>query len=288
MSEQPKPEKDTTLDSRTLTVNGQQFLTDLPEGVEPFSEHAVDVTTSPLNPKDLDKLEVRAYEIYFAGDDQVEQYVPARSIIMRNGPKGLVVDSECFTPTFDAGSDGWTFIAGSEGLLHALGYELDGDESGSRISGIPTPGTLRSAAAEQGVEVEFFEEKEIRSPEYLETIGVGKYPVSYAYFDHDIGDDHITAFLLGGVPLKDSLRHVAQNAMKASREIQDQITAKIDYFTGLYRGAISLGPDVINGGGKTSRQWLHETGKEIGLTESEIDDMLQVGLTRAKEFAIYP
>ena len=287
MSEQSTPEKDEQLNMRTLVVNGQQFLTDLPEGVELFGEDTNDATKHPLNPRDLDKLDPGAYTIYFAGEDQLEPYVPARSIVMRHGPKGLVVDSESFTPTFDGDSAGWVFRLGSERLLHALGYEFASDESDSYISGVPTPETLRKAAAEYGVEVEFFDEKEIRSPEYLATVADGKYPVSYAYFDHDIGDDHITAFLLGGGLLKGSLSRVAQDALQLDRVEQDRITAEIDNFTGLYRGAIAEGVDApMSSDGKTGRQYVHESGKEMGLTESEIEDMLQVGLARSKDFAV--
>lgn len=286
MNEQETPEVDVPLHGRELLVNGQRYLTDLPEGVEPFGVDAHDATTDNLNPKDLDKLLPKAYTIYFADKDQSEPYVVARSVIMRQGSKGMVVDSECFTPTFGKeDAERWTFLEGSEGLLLALGYELTSDESGSYISGIPTPETLRAAAAEQGVEVEFFEEKEIRSPEYLATIAEGKYPVSYAYFDHDIGDDHITAFVLGGVPMKAGLQRVAQRALGLDRAQQDKLTANIDAFTNLYRGVISAGVDINMTQGKTGREWVHESGKQIGLTETEVEDMLQTGIAKAQELA---
>lgn len=116
--------------------------------------------------------------------------------------------------------------------MQALGYEFADDESGLYISGAPTPETLRKAAAEYGVEVVFFDEKEIRSPEYLTAISEDKYPMSYDYYDHDIGDDHITAFLLGGEQLKDNLSRVAQDALELDRTEQDRITAEIDTFQG--------------------------------------------------------
>ncbi len=282
------PEGDTSLDRRPLIIGDQHFLTDLPDGVEPFTADTTDATTNPLNPKDLDKLEPGAYTIYFAGDDQVEPYVPARSIIMRSGPKGLVVDSECFTPTFDDDSAGWTLLAGNEsqGLLQSLGYEFASDESGSYISGIPTPETFRKAAAEHGIEVVFFDEKDIRSPEYLAAIAEGKYPVSYDYFDHDIGDDHITAFLLGGAPLRESLQRIAQGALQLDRAEQDRITAEIDSFTGLYRGAINVEVDRDTVGSKKYREWIHESGAKLGLTESEIEEVLASGIAKAEQFKI--
>ncbi len=284
-SENIAPETEASFLGRPLVVDNQQFLTDLPDDVEPFTPDTLDATTDPLNPKDLDKLQPGAYTIYFAGDDQVEPYVPARSIIMRNGPKGLVVDSESFAPTFDGNPAGWVFPTGSEGLLQALGYEFADDESGLYISGAPTPETLRKAAAEYGVEVVFFDEKEIRSPEYLTAISEGKYPVSYDYYDHDIGDDHITAFLLGGKLLKDSLSRVAQDALKLERTEQDRITAEIDTFTGLFRLTIATGVDApMSSGGKSGRQWTHESGRRLGLTETEIEDMLHAGVTNAEQF----
>lgn len=278
------PEADTPFSGRPLVVGDQQFITDLPDDVEPFTADATDATTHPLNPRDLDKLDPGAYTIYFAGEDQIEPYVPARSIIMRSGPKGLVVDSECFTPTFDD-ETGLDFPVGSEKILQALGYEFADDGSDPYIFGVPTPETLRKAAAEYGVEVEFFDEKEIRSPEYLTAIAGGRYPVSYEYFDHDIGDDHITAFLLGGALLKGNLQHVAQGALRLDRAEQDRITAEIDTFTGLYRGAIAAGLDApMSSGGKTGREWVYESGARLGFTESEVEELLQVGLTKAEQF----
>jgi len=277
-------EADASSKGRPLIVGDQQFLTDLPDDVEPFTPDTIDATTAPLNPKDLDKLQPGAYTIYFVGEDQVEPYVPARSIVMRDGPKGLVVDSESFTPTFDGNSAGWTFPIGSEKLLQALGYEFATDESDPYIFGVPTPETLRKAAAEYGVEVEFFDEKEIRSPDYLAVIAKDKYPVSYAYFDHDIGDDHITAFLLGGGLLKDSLSRVAQDALQLDRTEQDRVTAEIDTFTGLYRLAIAVGVDNPVDSTHTGRQRVHEAGQRIGLTETEINKLLQVGVAKAEQF----
>ncbi len=280
------PEADTPFSGRPLMVGQQQFLTDLPDGVEPFTADTTDATKHPLNPRNLDKLQPGEYTIYFAGDDQVEPYVPARSIVMRHGPKGLVVDSESFTPTFDGDSAGWTLLAGNEskGLLQSLGYEFASDESGLYISGVPTPETFRTAAAEHGIEVVFFEEKDIRSPEYLATIAGGKYPVSYDYFDHDIGDDHITAFLLGGTPLKESLQRVAKGALQLNRAEQDRVTAEIDNFTALYRGAINLAVDNDITGSKKYHEWVHQSGTRLGLTEAEIEEMLRVGAINAKQF----
>lgn len=286
MNEQELPELDNPLAGRELIVNGQRYITDLPEGVELFGAETTDITTEPLNPKDLDRLLPKAYTIYFADKDQQEDYVVARSVILRQSSNGMVVDAECFAPTFGEDTSPWTFLGDSEGLLLALGYELSEDESGMYISGVPTPETLQSAAAKQGIDIEFFDGKEIHTPEYLGAIARGKYPVAYGYFDHDIGDDHITAFLLGGDSLRNCLQRVAQSALQLDRAEQDKLTADIDAFTNLYRGVISAGVDTNMAAGKTGREWVLEAGKRIGLTEVEIEDMLRAGVEKTNERSI--
>lgn len=281
MIEATRHEEEATHHLRDLVINGQVYETDLPTYVNPFNSDATDITTDMLNPRDLDLLAPGSYTISFAGEDQVKPYVVARSIIISEGPQGLVVDRETFNPAFGDDSQlGWTLLPDGIQIMQSLGYAIGEDELGCYISGIPTPQTFQRAAAKQGIEIEFFDQKEIRSPDYLLAFSQGNYPVSYAYYDHDISDDHITALVLGGEPIMRSLKRIAGEGLNRDREFQDSLTAGIDTYTMVYRAAISTGLNTIMAQDKTAQEWVHQVGQEIGLTVDEINAILAAGRTK--------
>lgn len=271
------------LPTRELIIGGELYTTDLPAGVEIFSQDAKSATHDPLNMRDLDKLEPGNYSIWFAGEDQEAPYVVARSVIMRQGPKGLVIDRDCYAPPFDEEGkpvNNWPLGKSTSPVMLALGFEIGTDEHGRRVTSVPTPNTLYAAAAEQGVTIEFFEEEEIRTPEYLGANSRGNQPVSYAFYDHDAGDDHITARVLGGEPMTAGLQRISTEALKQNKDVQDSCTLGIDSFTGVFREALSHGLDT-DWAGWSAKEWVMSEGLLIGLTEPEIEAMLEVGISNA-------
>lgn len=273
-----------------IELGGQLYVTDLPEDIKVFGPETTDATTNLLNPRDLDKLGVGNWTFKFAGADQEAPHVVARSVITREGPKGLVIDSDSLFPSYEDGIDHWTYEGGGAEILRTLGYELSPDASGKEVvTGVPTPETLRKAAAEQGIDVEFFDEGEqIQGPKYLDAFARGKYPVSYMYYDHDISDDHFTALVLGGDSMKAGLRRVAQEALEQDEDTQHITASGIDAFTSYYKWAFAYGLDnEVKETGLTAKELVIKAGKPYcGLTEAEVEDMFEAGIAKAKELGM--
>ena len=292
MSQENLSTAEATIQGPTHEVElaGQLYATDLPEDIQVFGPETTDVTTNLINPRDLDKLGPGNWSYTFAGPDQEAPYVVARSVITREGPKGLVIDSDSLFPSYDEGIDRWTYEGGGAKILRALGYELSLDANGKEVvTGVPTPETLRKAAAEQGIDIEFFDEGEqIQGPKYLDAFARGKYPVSYMYYDHDISDDHFTALVLGGDSMKAGLQRVAQEALKQDEDTQHITASGMDAFTSYYKWAFAYGLDtLVEDTDLTARELVVRGGQQYcGLTEAEVEDMFEVGIAKAKELGM--
>lgn len=270
-----------------LLTDAGRFLTNLPPTVDLFCDGIEDITTDAINPRDLDKLAVGDYSIWFADSDQVEPYVLARSINLRNGSQGPVIDTASWAPHQNQTRQiYWTHMSENPVVLKLLGYEFSDNNDDLDISAVPTPQTLKKAAAKMGVNVVFFEEYDIKSPQYLGELSQGNYSVSYANYEHDISEDHLLAFTLCGDALKLGLQAVANKALLLDRPKQNLITKKIDYFTGMLSvllcglhssWAAKLSDDI---------QILNDVGGEIGLDQNTVDQILLAGGSKAEALGV--
>jgi hypothetical protein len=280
----PQPQaSETAARSSRIEFGGVAYDTNLPEGVNPYGE-ASHVRQAKLLPNELDKLQLGNYFVSTTETDPWADVPKEREvrheINIIDGERGKTVNT-------GASNLPWTLQEGTAELMRVLGYVVEEKNGVERIVAFPTPETVKSAAQLVGVDIEFFPDDEfIPGAKYLGAYADGKYPVSTKEIDmykHDIEDDHLTAMVLGGEPLKNALAEVATQALHQGAEAIDGTARRIDVFTATLR-AVIRGHGNLQGeayGAEQGRKTLHEEGTKMGLNHEVVETIL----TQAQEIA---
>lgn len=270
---------------------GREVVSDLPNGINPFDdEQASSLRTTSLRPMELAKLPEGEYtvtEVLDEEDNFFDELPQKRTLVVFDTEAGKAVAEESFQFDFN-------LVPGTSKIMRGLGYEvaeIDGHES---IVAVPTPETVKHAAEQLGVSVELYPETGyINAPEYLGTFARGAYPIAggnESNYGHDIGDDHLTAMVLGGEPLRDVLQEVSQEALDSNNpELMKSVTADIDTFTGELRRIVSPGQQASLGEAYSEQKGYYtflDTANKLGLSKDQVDIILTKAIATAEKFGM--
>lgn len=285
-----------TIDSdiRTIIVGSQVYETDLPAGIDIFEEpHSFKKPLhEALSPSALDELPVGIF--HFSGEtteiDESFQNVTRsieREIQVIETDKGKVIGVESFGKNAD-----WRMQPDTGKLMSALGYVIDGEAGRARIIAVPTPETVKKAAQDIGVEIEFFpKDGYIPGSQYLQTYVDGKYPVAMgeaSFYQHDIEDDHLTAMALGGVHLRDALKSASETALLKDEKTIDHVAQTIDSYTASLRAVVSSHSELLGEayGDARGRTTLIDIGEEIGITAEATNAVIAEAQENGREYGL--
>ena len=148
---------------RTITVDGQEYQTNLPDGVQLITDGGsaryLDLEQKPLLPGDFDALQPGTY--FIRGErEKMDDFKPEPEMVPVE--RHIEVKESEFGKTISRESLGerWSIEPDAAELMQTLGYEVVQTEHGPRISGAPTPETVKAAAGLAGVDIRFFDDVE--------------------------------------------------------------------------------------------------------------------------------
>ncbi len=265
-----------------IMVGGEAYETDLPEGVNPFSEDG------HIDPKKMDELAAGNFTLISkGGESDLYDSGPDRKISVRKTDAGKVIGNGAFQYYWEIGP-------GKTGrLMESLGFEVNDSTENDFVTGVPTPETLVKVSAQHGVAIELIrgDEHYVDGPTYLGAFKAGKYPVSLgteSAYRHDTEDDHITAMVLGKEPLRDALAEAADKALgSGDRKRIDMAAQDIDTFTATLRSIVS--PGILLGeayGRQSGRRTLLQYGERLGISEDTVSTILSTAQATARELGI--
>lgn len=249
--------------SRNIELGGVTYETNLPESVDAFNldswKHL------QVRPEELDKLPAGSFRISNASNK--------REITVFETEHGKAIDAEAI------GKFG--LQRGVETLMTDLGYLIEGEPGDRKVKAVPTPDTLKSAAAKLDVDIEFMdtEDKYIKGRDYLEAYRDKKYPASLKDYQHDIEDGHLTAVVLGGEPLKIALSDVADRALAKWQEAIDHAAVWLDNFTNELRYA-------VHGDDPEDETRLDRAGNQLGLAPETTQEILRTAQENARAYGL--
>ncbi|MDB5163977.1 MAG: hypothetical protein JWS12_595 [Candidatus Saccharibacteria bacterium] len=273
-----------------INIGGNTYQTNLPKSVHPLEDTGSRLTQS-LRPTELDKLPVGSFEIsgtepdYNDDGDKIERAV-SRNITVKESEHGKVISADSFYRVWLGAQPD------AAALMTALGYEVKSENGNTKILGVPTPDTVKRAAAKLGVDIAFFPDDDyILGRDYLQAYVDEKYPASLkkeSIYEHDITDDHLTAMVLGGAPLKEALRDVSAQALQADQVTVDKCASNIDKFTATLRAVVSIHGELLGEpyGIEQGRRTLIETGALLGLSTETVGDILAVSQENGRKFGL--
>ncbi len=288
---QPTADSEVLNTERSIVIDGSEYETNIPNGVQLIAEEGFPgyIAEKQLLPGDFDALDPGAYVI--RGEQKVQgefggsEITPVeRTITIREGAAGKVISRDSLKQKWPF----WSMQSDATELMQSLGYEVEQTAHGPELSAVPTPETVRAAAGLSGVDIRFFSDVEhISGSDYLQTFADGQYPVSTkteTMYWHDIDDDHLTAMVLGGEPLKQSLSEVAKEALAKGGDAIDGIAARVDTFTATLRGVISAHQQIAGEayGLEMGRSTLIRQGEELGIKPEETQKILEQAQARAR------
>lgn len=256
-------------------INGFATRTNIPEDLDIFdnSSKTDHPHRSNLLPSAIDGLPTGEYAI---GSPDSDEPAFDRKIIVTEDESGRYIEG-LKTGLIDN-------LGSNRKLMQALGYKFQGFGG---LNAAPMPETLKQHAADLGVDVEFFPNQGlIDSSDYLGAFSRGAYPVATGnaeYYAHDTQDDHITAMVLGGEPLKAALAHVASEALAVGEDLDNYADA-IDRFTAYLRGSVA--PTYNQMPMAYDKNTLQFVGQGIGMSESEIDEIFATAHKNAESFGM--
>ena len=266
-----------TLTPTIIEFNGEEYESNLPEGTTPLENSGLPFERSSLNFDAINELPVGDYWLKRTVQDTDDLGRPSnrtreekREISILDGDKGPVVAKESLPGM-------WQLIDESAELMRLLGYELKGDKGAEEIVGIPTPDTVKNAVALLGIDIEFHSDQVyIPGSEYVKAYAEGKYPVSTRHYQHDIEDDHLTAMVLGGEPLREALMLAAQTALQKGGESADDAAINIDTFTAVLRSVVTTAAPLLGEafGSESGRRTLMTAGEQLGLAPEITESIL--------------
>ena len=273
------PQAQETTGDRPIIIGGTEYQTNIPDGIDVLhipNDSALEYST--VIPSGLDSLSPGEYTThgledsgdFFAGGKQESE----KKIKINLNQYGKTVSSDSLRARFMLSQD-----AGQ--LVQVVGFDVSEANSGVFISGIPTPETVKSACSLVGVDVRLMPEfKTIPGEDYLGAFAAEQYPVATAdenSYAHDIEDDHITAMVLGGEPLKKALATAAKEALSTGdQNMIKKRTYEIDNFTATLRGVVSDCVSLLGEayGSEMGRATLIKSGQAMGLEPETVEEIL--------------
>lgn len=172
-------------------------------------------------------------------------------------------------------------IGGSKILMEKLGFQY---KQNGGVERFPSPKTIKAHAEKLGVNVQLFpDEGHLDGVSYLNVFANGRYPIATGkeeFYAHDTTDDHLTAVVLGGELLRDTLRDAAREAL-GGNDVANAAKS-IDQFTAHLRANVA--PTEVPLMGPISVEKLYEIGQQLGITEEKVDEILNVAKTNARNF----
>ena len=263
---------------RPIVIDGREYQTNLPEGVQLIEPKGNSLKSAELIPKDFDALRPGKYIVHGGAEKGTNGEISEeiRRIEVRENESGMTILCDPPLGNIPVERDALE-------LMQALGFDVSWGVGGRPIAGVPTPETIKAAAALLGVEIQLFPEtNSISGPDYLRAFADGKYPVStksYYYYRHDIGDNHITAMVLGGEPLKQALAEVATRVLAGTHELGniDGTASAIDAFTAALRAVVSETELSFKEAyrSQSGRSTLIKRGEALGLTAEKTQEILE-------------
>jgi hypothetical protein len=281
-----------TAPPRDIKIGENLYHTNLPEELDLFEDKVSRPLQHPLRPTELDKLPVGSF--FLSRQEEMEDDLGIKStresqrrITVFNTEHGKAIDASSFTGE-------WSIGRGMGKLMSAMGYVVKEDNGQETITAIPTPDTLKAATHDLGVEVEYIpDEGTISGRKYLGVYAQGKYPISTATesdYSHDSEDDHLTAMILGGDPLKIALKDVAIDALSKDDEVVRIKTMLTDRFTATLRAVVAAHHELLGEayGREQGRRTLLTLGKDLGLTDEVTGKILSTAQENARKFGLEP
>ena len=281
---------------------GDNYETNLPEGVNIFTEVDTEFTSGDrrpyegVNPGTLDELP--AGEYFIKGHDptkandhiidgQTGDIERSLEIIVQNDGKYLSSKNQIG----DIHPQG---RVEARPLLEKVGFIFSEEDTL-----IPTPATVEKRLQEEGIDAELYSDTgHIPSEVFVKAYRDGKYPIATgeeSYYQHDIEDDHITGVVLGGPELMAAISTALETVISedgrplVSKDEIGAIANGIDRFTSALRSVtapFNNVPDEFLYSKEMGRKTLHEKGAAVGLAASVVDDILAVAQKRASEIGI--
>jgi len=254
-------------------------------------------STSPLNgleyefvPSELDNIAPGTYtfsawvERSRSPSGPLELGWHEQTITVRPTEHGKVLDASSFGRVIIPGS------AKGRTLLALAGFEIEHNT----VAAVPTPHTVEAACQQQGLAVRLLPHMgEIGCGDYLQAFADGMYPVATGdeeYYFHDIGNDHMTAMVLGGQQLSDALGVAARQALQDAPECQGMIAGNIDKYTSLLRSiCLEAGEDVrfIRGFfGPSLTAELQGIGTILGIANTQTSAIIKLVQDTAREYGV--
>jgi hypothetical protein len=290
--------------THTIKVGEMELSTNLPEGLNVFvaTGNGTRLNAFTLDPTKLDEIPVGDFEV-----TGTEEWVDVMNGSEKNTtpvsrPIGAVeteFGKAIKTESFGESIYDWKSLNDTAGLMTALGYVVEKSD-GSRgdfdinadVVAIPTPESVKKAASKLGVDIELFPDHAyIPGRQYLSTFSAGKYPVATgeeALYRHDIEDDHLTAVVLGGAPLKAGLKAAAEAALATNNDDNiDTVSQSVDTFTATLRGVVASSSFQGSGYGKEEgRATLLQAGERCGMKPDLVENILKTAQTNAAQFGM--
>jgi len=280
--------------NRTVTFGGTEFETNLPEGVDLFVDNGASDLSQVIRPTELDKLPVGDFFVSGTVEESDEFFrkVPVeknREVHITQTHQGKAIESGAF-------SSPWEIGHGMADVMTSLGYVVDDSHPDyPQVIGIPTPESLKKGAHDLGVDVEFFPDESGKIPgkKYLEAFARGSYPLSTSNesdYRHDSEDDHLTAMVFGGAPLRDALKEVSSKALSENQATIDSTALGLDVYTATLRAVVSWHPGLLGEayGKESGRRTLIESGDRIGLSSEQSMAILAAAQENARKLGIEP
>lgn len=294
--------------SRKLSIGDVTFKTNVPAQVALFDTQSEVMSYDNgrlgyrFNPAALDAIEPGTYRVSSWRKHKISPighpWKYRQSIDIQGSPYGKVVDQASFGNTLPVtfsperlGEEPGSRARAVAPLLGKLGYVL---AQNKRITALPTPTTFQHAASQHGVSVRIFDGSgRINDVEYLQSFAEGHYPVAAGkenYYLHDISDDHATAMLLGGAPLRDALQGAAAYALEEGKT--DVVPGAIDNYTSLLRLVVvddgytfdSIDQRVMKAPSAVAA--LHDNGQKMQLPAEMTNGVIEAAYDNARAWGV--
>lgn len=287
--------------THTIERHGVEYQTDLPEGIDIFKDNEY---AEPLEEElilaETDKLPIGTYTVTGQkdvsdgfGGEQIRDISRTISIVPVESGKAVTIESLGDRVL-------WPLQVGTGDLLNDMGYVVDDVEGEQTLVAVPTPETAQAAVKKLGVDLEYLETDEegyIDGKSYLTSYAAGKYPASKKHYQHDVEDDHLTAMVLGGDLLRDTLQTAARESLVDGDQIafnEDGVTktkidlaaSRLDDFTATLRGVIAPHRELAGEqfSAHNGRRTLRNAGAALNIDAETVDAILATTLASAKKY----
>jgi len=279
---------------RPLEYNGRSYTTDLPAGLDIFDDQpltgSATIATASLRPSVFDDIPLGMFSVTGTIPTEDENCQPIQKAITRpietyQTAKGKVITAESYGGYLE-----WTMQQDTGELMTALGYDIELAGGRKRIAAFPAPETVKRSAAALGVDIKFFAGGgSIPGRPYVKAFAGRQYAASIGnamYYKHDIEDDHLTAMVLGGEPLKAALQTTAVAAAEQDDATVDAVALGIDRLTAALRGIVTIGSgfDGDEHGVEKGRAFFQGKAANLGISAEVANEIIATAQANARTY----